>query len=179
MKRFYPAIFSVAIAASTIFAVRAQDEVSSRPTLAIVSVDSNQPNLGQEDHRLRNATMSLMQKYRKATSEQKTALEKQLRDVVTQHFKVRQQIRDQEIVKLTERLNELKDVQQRRQNQSEKIVDDQLQHLIREASGLGWGSNSQVPEFNFVPDVVDAQAFYIESNVADPSISADSSSVRP
>jgi hypothetical protein len=60
--------------------------------------------------------------------------------LLNQQFDAHQRVRDKQIEELQQRLDELRQLQSRRQEARDQIVRSHLDHLLRNAEGLGWGA---------------------------------------
>jgi len=97
----------------------------------------------QKERILEEQTRALVEEYRANSDTGKWAVAKDnLTAVVNEHFALRQAERQRELDELAKELDRLTALNQRRQNQQDKIVADRVESLLREADGLGWGSSS-------------------------------------
>jgi hypothetical protein len=95
------------------------------------------------DRQLSRDAAALVAKYSQAKeAKDKADVERELTKSVADHFTLRQDIREKELLDLEEQLKRLRAVHQQRTAEKERIVTDRVQHLLRESSGLGWGTDS-------------------------------------
>lgn len=105
--------------------------------------------LRQADQRFAQSTRDLIAKYGETTdSGERETIRDQLNDVLTKHFEVRQQIRESELEELEAQVQRLRELHNRREQAKDQIVRDRLQQLLRDAEGLGWGSDDAIPEWS-------------------------------
>ena len=64
--------------------------------------------------------------------------EVQLRELVTEHFDIRQQIREHDLVKLKEKIAELLEQLEDRLNKRESIIDERIEELIKGEDDYRW-----------------------------------------
>ena len=76
---------------------------------------------------------------RDANDETRRDVEAKLNSTVAAQFDVRQKMRERQLATLEEQLNRLRRVHSDRGVQRDRIINDRVQQLIREAQGLGWG----------------------------------------
>ena len=69
-------------------------------------------------------------KYRRATSDDRSKLKKQLEDLVAKHFDVRQQRRALELKRLETELQRLREAMERRQKAREKLIGERVTDLV-------------------------------------------------
>lgn len=101
-------------------------------------LDSDEPLQADQLHEQR--TRELLEKY-DATSvdSEKAKVVDELTATVTEHFDVRQEIREKELKQLEEQLKKLRALHERRAQEKSDIVKDRVRQLLRDADGLGWG----------------------------------------
>jgi len=63
-----------------------------------------------------------------------------LESVVSDHFDLRQELREAELEDLERGIERLRSLHERRQDEKNRIVQQRIESLLREAVGLGWGS---------------------------------------
>ena len=90
---------------------------------------------------LGNAESVILRKYSSTTDEaERTSLAASLHATVAKQFAARQVHRLKELQRLEEQLARLRSIHQRRDQERGRIVDARVQQLLRDADGLGWGS---------------------------------------
>ena len=101
-----------------------------------------QRELTKEDRQLDTETRAILGSYKQSEdSNQRAELEQQLQKLVEQHFDVRHRQRELEIADVTQRLRRLQEQLDKRKAARGDIIQNRLEQLLREASGLGWGAN--------------------------------------
>ncbi len=122
--------------------LRAQQQSHSTPLKIERIILGSKPSQ-QKERILEEQTRALVEEYRANSDTGKRAVAKDnLTAVVNEHFALRQAERQRELDELAKELDRLTALNQRRQNQQDKIVADRVESLLREADGLGWGSSS-------------------------------------
>lgn len=113
-------------------------------------------------------TQKAIQAYRQAQDDDvKSRIAKTLPGLVAQQFDARQDVRERELKQLEEQVGKLREMHQRRAKQRDQIIDERVRQLLRDADGLGWGSeNEQPPSISF-------------SSASDPLLPGTSSSGEP
>jgi hypothetical protein len=95
-----------------------------------------------QDMRLYRASTEIRQELRtfdhQEYAQRARELTSRLRDVLTRHFDVRQQIREREIAKLQERVEALRKQVDERTRQREKIIEDRLNQLMSDTDRQAW-----------------------------------------
>lgn len=87
-------------------------------------------------------TRDLLSKYRASTDQsERDQLVKDLTAIASQEFDTRQESRSQELKNLEEQLKKLQALHERRAKEKDDIVRDRVRHLLRDADGLGWGTD--------------------------------------
>jgi hypothetical protein len=76
-------------------------------------------------------------------------IEQALRDALTSEFNDRLAAHEREIKDLEAKVRELRDRLNLRREKQEEIVDHRLQQILREAQGLGWGSETHAPGYGY------------------------------
>ena len=102
--------------------------------------DSSLVRDGQD---LQGKVQQLLERYRKAPAEDRKLLTEQLHSVLAEQFKVRQDLREAEIVRLEAEVKRLRELHAKRNEQSAQIVANRVSELLRDAEGLGWGSENR------------------------------------
>ena len=88
----------------------------------------------------------LMDHYRATKDENERArIAKELPGLIAMQFDARQEARERELKQLEDQLQKLKELHAKRGQQKEQIIDERVRQLLREADGLGWGSDTEVP----------------------------------
>ena len=101
-----------------------------------------QRELTKEDRQLDTETRAILGRYKQSEdSNQRAELEQQLQKIVEQHFDVRHRQRELEIADVAERLRRLQEQLDKRKAARDDIIQNRLDQLLREATGLGWGAN--------------------------------------
>ena len=76
--------------------------------------------------------------------DEKARIIKALPDVVAKQFDARQLAREGELKQLEDQLRKLQEVHQRRARQRDQIIEERVRQLLRDADGLGWGSDDEL-----------------------------------
>ncbi len=99
---------------------------------------------------------SLLSEYQSVKEENKRSeLVNQITATVTHQFEEKQQMREQELRQLEERLADLKQRHSKRESLKEKIVGDRVQQLLNNIEGLGWSTDpSPSGAVNYDPAMV-------------------------
>jgi ABC-type transporter MlaC component len=87
----------------------------------------------------------LLTKWKKAPESEREAIQKELRDVVTKEYQQRLGTYSKEIEALEAQMKELREKLEFRKSKQDDIVDFRVQQLLREAQGLGWGTEPNRP----------------------------------
>lgn len=91
-------------------------------------------------------TREVIEAYRRTDDEaEKARIAKALPELVGKEFDARQKIREHELKQLEEQLRKLQELHQRRAKQRDQIVEERVRQLLRDADGLGWGSDEDRP----------------------------------
>ena len=87
-----------------------------------------------------------LRQWKAATSEsEREQIKAKLRAVLEQEFQQRLEQHEQEIQRLEEKVQQLRDQLEKRRAKQEEIVGFRLEQLLREAQGLGWGTEATGP----------------------------------
>jgi hypothetical protein len=86
---------------------------------------------------------ALLSKWKQAKESDREGIQKELRGVLTEDFKARLGKHQKEIEQLEAQLKQLRDKLNLRTSKQDEIVDFRLQQLLREAQGLGWGTDNK------------------------------------
>ncbi|MEX2138976.1 MAG: hypothetical protein WD894_06920 [Pirellulales bacterium] len=98
--------------------------------------------LRQADHAHAQSTRALVAKHQQSSdSQERESLREELNKVIAEHFETRQQMRARELEELEAQVRHLRTLHDRRKKEKDQIVGDRLQRLLRDADGLGWGSD--------------------------------------
>jgi hypothetical protein len=82
----------------------------------------------------------------KATSEsEREAVQKELRETVKRQFQVRLEAQEKEVEQLEAQVKQLREKLDLRRKKEGEIVNFRVEQLLREAQGLGWGTESVRP----------------------------------
>lgn len=148
------------------FAVQAAPESNATTVSRIVGSlqlqhpeNEAQRELSQQDRHLETETRAILGRY-KATedSNERAELEQKLSETVAKHFDVRHQQRELEMEEVKKRLERLQRQLDDRNAARDDIIQNRLEQLLRDARGLGWGTNHSggAPSsawFNHIPQV--------------------------
>ena len=106
----------------------------------LIQIDDKAP---QQEYDLNQKVMDILTKYQGAeNSQQREQLRGDLQKLVGEQFDLRQQVRQKELEQLEAQVRRLRTIHTRRQDEKESIVKDRVQQLLRDAEGLGWGTDS-------------------------------------
>jgi len=94
--------------------------------------DPEMYKLLKADHDLERQTRELAVQYRQAPDDEKSSIEKQMKEVVDKHFQVRQDRRRLELKRLEEELKRLRDSFEQRNKAREGIVEKRVSQLLGE-----------------------------------------------
>jgi hypothetical protein len=112
-----------------------------------VPVRDIEAGITKKERELFIETMSIVAKYKVAKDAGAQAdIQKELTKSVEAQFELRQAVRARELKELEEQLNRLRSIQEQRAAEKDRIVQDRVQQLLREASGLGWGTEPGGPQ---------------------------------
>lgn len=75
--------------------------------------------------------------------DEKAQIAKALSDIVGKQFDARQLVREGELKQLEQQLHKLQELHQRRAKQRDQIIEERVRQLLRDADGLGWGSDDE------------------------------------
>jgi hypothetical protein len=104
-------------------------------------LDKAQRQLAQADHELSRKSEQLAAQYGGAKEDdKKSQLRTQLRETLEKQFQLQEHRREQELVKIEERVKSLRELMQKRQDARETIINRRLDQLLRDAEGLGWNA---------------------------------------
>lgn len=106
----------------------------------VVSDESPETQLRTEEAAQAQVVQQLLAKYGTAADEADRAkLRVDITAAVAAQFDKRQELRELELKSLLEKLKRLREIQQRRANEKQLIVEARVDGLIRELEGVGWG----------------------------------------
>ena len=89
-------------------------------------------------------TRTLLATYAKTTgSAKKQEVAESLKQTVAEHFGIKQQIREIQLVELETRIKRLRELHDNRESDKSTIIEKRFQRLIDEANGLGWNSSPE------------------------------------
>ncbi len=99
----------------------------------------------QVSHEQDAKTRELVSQYN-ATDDEKTRAKvlEDLSKAVSEQFDSRQEARETELKQLEEQLRKLRELHARRAKEKDQIVRDRVRQLLRDADGLGWGTDGNV-----------------------------------
>jgi hypothetical protein len=92
--------------------------------------DPEMSKLLEADREYERRTMDLAERYRRVGEGDRGALRKELAEVVTKHFEVRQQRRELELKRMDEQLARLRDAIKKRQESRQRIIDRRVSELV-------------------------------------------------
>jgi hypothetical protein len=75
-------------------------------------------------------------------ADKRETIEKSLRDALNKEFAVRLAAHEQEVKDLEEKVRQLRERLALRKEKQDEIVDNRMQQLLRDAQGLGWGTDT-------------------------------------
>lgn len=99
------------------------------------------------DRALAKETNQLLTAYRaEKDSAKRNELAEKLKQKLTEHFDVKQKIRETRLAELEERVKRLREDHDRRTAAKSRIVEKRFDHLIDQAEGLGWNATTELPK---------------------------------
>ncbi len=88
---------------------------------------------------LEQQAAGLMREYAQTEDEgQRAKVKTKLADLLNKQFDMQQKRRDQEVAAIEAQLKKLRELMRKRGENRQKIIDNRLDQLVREAEGLGW-----------------------------------------
>ena len=120
----------------------------SQPPTQSASIDFDvvSGNQGPSDKTLHVTSQQLLNDYRSTeNSEKRDAIRVKLRTIVQRQFTSDQQKRADQLAALRKKVDRLAELHQRRNESAAQIVNDRVDTLLRQADGLGWGAEIQLP----------------------------------
>jgi hypothetical protein len=100
--------------------------------------DPEMYKLAKAENDLDRRTHEVAQEYRETTKDQRAKLREDLKKLVTEQFQVRQQRRKLELTRFEEELKRLRDAADRREKNSQQIIDKRVSELLHEDSEVGF-----------------------------------------
>ena len=100
------------------------------------NADPEMFKLEQSDQEFGQRSMELAAAYRRAATDQRDALRKQLREVIDEHFDVRQKLRELQLKRLEQQLEQLKQAIEKRAKVRNQIVERRISELTGEEDPL-------------------------------------------
>ncbi len=105
------------------------------------------PGQSQADLKFELKSQELVARLKSQTEEtQRRATGEEIAALVTNHFNVRQQLRDQELTQMQDQLQKLRLLHERREASRVEIIRDRIRQLVRESEGLNWGGPQVNPQ---------------------------------
>jgi len=101
--------------------------------------DEESTKLAQDNAQLTAEIQQMAVLLRDANDETRGEIETKLNEKVAQQFDVRQQMRERQLAALEEQVQRLRGIHNERGMQRDRIINDRVQQLVREAQGLSWG----------------------------------------
>jgi len=128
------------------FAMAQQSERPARPDLAVretqVVTGVKVVDAPRTFDKYEELTRDLLSRYKASNdTDERGELLQELGRVVEREFDARYESRSQDLKILEERLDELRTLHKRRANEKSSIVKERVLHLVRDADGLGWGTD--------------------------------------
>jgi hypothetical protein len=90
-----------------------------------------------------NSINHLLDKWKKAKEAEREGIQKDLREALKKEFQAGIAANEKEIAELEAQLKQLREKLDLRRQKQEEIVDFRVQQLLREAQGLGWGTEPE------------------------------------
>jgi hypothetical protein len=123
-----------------------QSQPTAIPAAGQTIVDSERmwtvPMIGgtvhREEYELSHKSEKLAKELATAKGEEREKIRDKLTDTLGKQFDVRQKRHEAEIAALEAQLKKLKDIVQKRQENRKEIISKRMEHLVRNAEGLGW-----------------------------------------
>jgi hypothetical protein len=108
------------------------------PPEALEKYDPQMYKLLTQDHELERQTAELAMQLRRAPAEERTAIKKQLGELVQQHFDVRQERRRLQLKRLEDELQALRVAIEKRDEARDAVIHRRLLELLGEEDTLGF-----------------------------------------
>lgn len=103
------------------------------------TIGSQPDQLVIRDRVLMKRTKALLAEFRQEEdSDKRRERADELKQILTEHFEIKQSIREAHLVELEARVKRLREDHDRRNAAKSTIVEKRLNHLVDEALGLGW-----------------------------------------
>lgn len=107
-------------------------------------LSEDEKRIFKRDRDLTRDTRTLLATYAKTTgSAKKQEVAESLKQTVAEHFGIKQQIRETQLVELETRVKRLRELHDNRESAKATIIEKRFQLLIDEANGLGWSSSPE------------------------------------
>jgi hypothetical protein len=114
------------------------------PTVWWGPQDNSDPR-HQADHEHAVLTRKLLSDYSQTQDEKERAkVLEELTKVISEHFDIRQELRERELKDLEEKVKKLRELHQRRAKEKEQITRDHVRQMLRDVDGLGWGDDGRM-----------------------------------
>ena len=95
-----------------------------------------------------NETQRLVSEYRQTEDEKERGwIAGELNKAIAKHFDIRQETRERELKQLEAQVRRLRELHDKRTKEKGQIVQDRVRQLLRDADGLGWGTDSDANDF--------------------------------
>jgi len=95
-----------------------------------------------------NETQRLVSEYRQTEDEKERGwIAGELSKAIAKHFDIRQETRERELKQLEAQVRRLRELHDKRTKEKGQIVQDRVRQLLRDADGLGWGTDSDANDF--------------------------------
>ncbi|HEV3258517.1 MAG TPA: hypothetical protein VG013_16690 [Gemmataceae bacterium] len=108
--------------------------------------DREMEKLLTDEARLQQQAAALVEEYSRTEDEKDRAkIKSKLSDVLDKQFDAQQKRRDLEVERIEAQLKKLRALMKKRAEARQKIVDNRLDQLLREADGLGWTAPAGSP----------------------------------
>jgi hypothetical protein len=104
-------------------------------------MEKNDPEMAKlikAENDLDRRTREAVREYRDASKDQRSKLKADLKKLVTEQFEARQQRRKLELTRFEEEVKRLRDAMDRRQKNSEEIIDKRVTELLGEEADAGF-----------------------------------------
>lgn len=103
--------------------------------------DPEMAALVQSDFDLAQQSDAALARYSEADDDaERDEIKVELKELLTKQFDVQRQRRQLELARVEERIQRLRGLFKKRDDAREKIIEQRLEQLVREADGLGWSA---------------------------------------
>jgi len=103
------------------------------------ALEAEQEALAEQE----NETQRLVTEYRQTEDEKERGwIAGELSKAIAKHFDIRQEARERELKQLEVQMRKLRELHDKRMKEKEQIVQDRVRQLLRDADGLGWGTDT-------------------------------------